>query len=205
MKAPGLLAAVLSIAYLSAAAGQESAAAKPYDVDEAYRVYSVLLPHEESYGFAKGTVVIQQETVSDQHAAGACLTAEAAEKFKDAISDFDRADGKPLILQRQFRRDQTLLQGARCGLGRFLQEPPRFRRFPCSVRCGFQQGQDFGYCLCRKRLRQPRREVGFSFAGKGGRNVAESAWHQLYHCVVGRRHECTTLTCCSGRMRREHK
>jgi len=102
MKAPGLLAAVLSIAYLSAAAGQESAAAKPYDVDEAYRVYSVLLPHEESYGFAKGTVVIQQETVSDQHAAGACLTAEAAEKFKDAISDFDRADGKPLILQRQF-------------------------------------------------------------------------------------------------------
>ena len=76
MKAPGLLAAVLSIAYLSAAAGQESAAAKPYDVDEAYRVYSVLLPHEESYGFAKGTVVIQQETVSDQHAAGACLTAE---------------------------------------------------------------------------------------------------------------------------------
>lgn len=32
--------------YICAAAAQESAAVKPYDADEAYQVYSVLLPHE---------------------------------------------------------------------------------------------------------------------------------------------------------------
>jgi hypothetical protein len=102
MKARALLAVVVLMLWKCGASAQESAAAKPYDLDEAYRVYSVLLPQEESYGFAKGTVVIQQETVSDQRASGACLTAESADKFKDAISDFERANSRPWLLQRQF-------------------------------------------------------------------------------------------------------
>jgi len=71
----------------------------------------VLLPNEEAYGFAKGTLVIKQETVSDQRVSeecfgeclGQCLTVEAADKFKDAISDFDRVNSKHWLLQRQLQ------------------------------------------------------------------------------------------------------
>jgi len=53
-------------------------AAKTYDVEDAYRIYSLLLPHEESYGFAKATLIIQEETVSKVVAASEpCVTPEA--------------------------------------------------------------------------------------------------------------------------------
>lgn len=106
MKERAAFTAVVVVVCLSTAIAQESAPAKAYLVGEAYQVYSVLLPQEESYGFAKDTLVIQQETVQktvlDQWPLGACLTAKAADKFKDAISDFDRANSQGWLLQRQF-------------------------------------------------------------------------------------------------------
>ena len=102
MQPPGVFAAVLLLC-ISAAMAQETAKTEEaYEVDEAYRVYSVLLPREESYGFAKGTLVIQQDTVGKQAMTEKCLTAEAAKKFKDAITDFDRVNSKRWVLQRHF-------------------------------------------------------------------------------------------------------
>jgi hypothetical protein len=69
------------------AAGQTSVALKPYEVEDAYQIYSLLLPHEESYSYAKGELIIQQDTEQKHEALSSCLTVEAANKFKDAISD----------------------------------------------------------------------------------------------------------------------
>jgi hypothetical protein len=52
-----------SLCWSAIAAGQPSLASKPYEVEDAYQIYSLLLPHEESYGFAKGELIIQQDTV----------------------------------------------------------------------------------------------------------------------------------------------
>src|SRR5262249_8053919 len=98
---------LISIMLLSmqAVSQQQSPPLSPYDVDEAYRVYSVLLPREESYEFAKGTLVIQEETVSE-HLDAKCLTAAATRKFKDAIVDYERANSKQWLLQRLFQSEK---------------------------------------------------------------------------------------------------
>ncbi|MGA3200836.1 MAG: hypothetical protein ABSD89_15745 [Halobacteriota archaeon] len=83
------------------AAGQTSVAAKTYHVEDAYQIYNLLLPHEESYGFAKGTLIIQEETVSKRDEP--CVTPEAASRFKDAIADYKRLNKKQWLLQRQFQ------------------------------------------------------------------------------------------------------
>ncbi len=90
------------------AAGQTSVAAKTYDVEDAYRIYSLLLPHEESYGFAKATLIIQEETVSKVVAASEpCVTPEAARRFKDAIADYNRLNRKQGLLKRQFQIEKS--------------------------------------------------------------------------------------------------
>jgi len=82
---------------------QESPAAQPYDEPDSYQIYSVLLPQEESYGFAKGTLVVQEETVASATVAGACLSPEDVRRFKYAASDYERARVKQWLLQRQFK------------------------------------------------------------------------------------------------------
>ena len=51
------VAVFVFVSGISTAGAQDSAPAEPYDVDAAYQVYGVLLPHEESSRFAKGTLV----------------------------------------------------------------------------------------------------------------------------------------------------
>jgi hypothetical protein len=83
--------------------GQSSAAAKTYDVKDAYQIYDLLIPHEESYGFAKGTLTIQEETVSNQDGTAPCVTPQTAIRFKDAIADYKRLNRKTQwLLRRQF-------------------------------------------------------------------------------------------------------
>jgi len=94
---------VVSALAVVTALPQEPSRALPYDDPDAYQIYSLLLPHEESYGFAKGTLIIQQETVSNFAAAGACLTPEVAKQFKDAISDYERARTKTRLLRQHFQ------------------------------------------------------------------------------------------------------
>lgn len=52
--------------------------------------------------------MIQEETVSDRRADDVSLTAGAAEKFKEAISDFNRVNNKRWILQRRFQIERSL-------------------------------------------------------------------------------------------------
>lgn len=82
---------------------QDPSAALPYDEPDAYQIYSLLLPEEESYHFAKGALIIQEETASNAVVGGACLNPETAKKFKGAISDYERSRTKPFFLQRQFK------------------------------------------------------------------------------------------------------
>lgn len=103
MSRPLLISTILLS--MQAVSEQQAAPASPYEVDEAYRVYSVLLAREESYEFAKGALVIQEETVSE-HLASKCLTAAATRKFKDAIVDYERANSKQWILQRLFHSEK---------------------------------------------------------------------------------------------------
>ncbi len=81
---------------------------QPYNVAEAYQIYSLLLPQEESYGFAKGTLVIQEETISTSPlSAENCLPPEETNKFKDAIAEYKQLQGKKWSLKRSFQIEKT--------------------------------------------------------------------------------------------------
>jgi len=101
VKSQAVLGVVVCMVCASVPA-QPSSAGNPYEVEEAYAVYSLLLPHEESYGFSKSTLVLQQETARPP-GRGSCLTTEAASKFKDAAADLDHWTGRVWLLQRKFQ------------------------------------------------------------------------------------------------------
>jgi hypothetical protein len=82
---------------------QGPSAPQPYEERDAYQIYSLLLPQEESYGFAKGTLIIQEETASNAAVVGACLSPEVVKQFKDAISDYERSRTKTWLLKRHFQ------------------------------------------------------------------------------------------------------
>src|ERR1700722_13759456 len=60
-----VVAAAVFMACIPSAIAEPPVTAEAYDVKEAYEVYSVLLPREESYGFSKGTLVIQQDMLQE--------------------------------------------------------------------------------------------------------------------------------------------
>ena len=66
-------------------------------------IYSLLLPQEESYRFAKDTLMIREKTLPDIGVTEACLTSAVANKFKDAIAGFNRFHSKKWLLQRQLQ------------------------------------------------------------------------------------------------------
>lgn len=97
-------AAIVSMLLLSGAWPQDSTKPAVYAVNDAYDVYSFLLPHEQSVRFAKGTLAIQQETVSRPDPPGdTCVSADATKQFKDAIDDYNRLTRKQWLLLRQFQ------------------------------------------------------------------------------------------------------
>lgn len=98
---------VVSIFCIFTTVAQDSSIAEPYNVSEAYEIYSLLLPHEESYGFAKDILMIQEETVSDVEIIQGCLTSAAANKFKDAIAGFNRVHRRKRLLQRHFQIEKS--------------------------------------------------------------------------------------------------
>jgi len=86
---------------ITAATAQKSPATHPYDDADAYEIYSLLLPYEESYGFAEATLLIQENTV-DNDISGACLTQVDAAKFKGVIAGYRRIYKEKWVLQRRF-------------------------------------------------------------------------------------------------------
>ena len=98
--------AVFLLLLLSGSFAQDSPAPKSYDIDEAYQIYNLLLPHEESYGFAKGTIVIQEDTVSHPLEA-ACFDPKSASKFKDALVDYKNNQTSKWLLGRRFQIERN--------------------------------------------------------------------------------------------------
>lgn len=98
--------AVFVLSLLSSSSAQDSFAAKSHDIDEAYQIYSLLLPHEESYGFAKGTIVIQEDTVSHPIET-ACFDPKSVTKFKDALADYKSAQMSKWLLGRRFQIEKN--------------------------------------------------------------------------------------------------
>jgi hypothetical protein len=84
------------------ATGQESSAAQPYEDADAYEIYSLLLPHQESYTFAEGTLMIQENAVAED-VSGACLRQADANRFKGAIADYNRTREKKWLFLRHFQ------------------------------------------------------------------------------------------------------
>jgi hypothetical protein len=99
-----LIILILPASHICTAAAQQAEAPAPYDDQDAYEIYNLLIPHEESYGFGKGTIVIREETFPGPADSGSCFSDKAATKFKEAIDDFKRVNNaKRWRLQRLFQ------------------------------------------------------------------------------------------------------
>jgi hypothetical protein len=107
------IAAVVFLGCISSGMAQQATAPEPYNDAAAYQIYSLLLPQEESYGGELGTLVIQEETVQQLRQPNGfptgpedCLFPEAARRFQDAISDYNRVNQKHWLLQRKFQLEK---------------------------------------------------------------------------------------------------
>lgn len=99
----GILLSAVLFPSLHSSFAQDLSSAKPYDVAEAYQIYSLLLPDEESYGRREqGTLIIEEETVSSPLDA-ACFDAKAALRFKDALADYSHVQKRTWMFQRRFQ------------------------------------------------------------------------------------------------------
>jgi hypothetical protein len=87
---------------ITTAIGQESSTVQPFEDAAAYKIYSLLLPQEESYVFAKDALIIQQDTIAPD-IFGACLKQADANRFKGSIADYNRVRKKKWRFQRQFQ------------------------------------------------------------------------------------------------------
>lgn len=150
--APSLIVVAV---WIGTAVAQDSSTGQPYVGADAYEIYSLLIPQQESYGFAKGTLVIQQETLTNRDVAGACLSSETTRRFGGAISDYRQSQTKKWLLNRHFEiekpyeivNEQTLglLRGHGIGaLGRLFRPLSSVRRVHLYVCRRFQQEQDSG-------------------------------------------------------------
>ena len=100
------LTLAISIFCVSSTASSNELDLQRYEDRDAYSIYSLLLPHEESYGFASDNLVISEETMFGI-ISPACLTSEASKKFRGAIVDFDRMQKKRWRLQSLFQIQKT--------------------------------------------------------------------------------------------------
>jgi len=104
---------------------------EPYNVDEAYPVYGVLLPYEESYQFSgKGKIVIQQGTVSGLSVGPrmdveACTDPGAKRIFREAIDDFLRMNKQTWLLQPRFEDTKPYEIVSRAGIEALFNRDPK--------------------------------------------------------------------------------
>jgi hypothetical protein len=96
------LSLIVPLLSMVTALAQESSAAQPYADPDAYQIYNLLLPREESYGFAKEALLIQANTVPED-ISGACLKQADAYRFKGAIARYNRIYKRKWALEEQFQ------------------------------------------------------------------------------------------------------
>lgn len=95
----------LLVPLLFNASSHDSFPPTEYDIDEAYQIYSVLIPHEEAYEFGKATAIVQEDTVSHPLDAG-CFEAKAAIRFNEAFDEYRELQKRTWLLQRRFQIDR---------------------------------------------------------------------------------------------------
>jgi hypothetical protein len=113
-----VLSLIVSALCTGTPVAQDSSAAQAYELADAYQIYSLLIPHQESYGFAKGTIIIQEQTMTNADVVEACLSPEVAREFKTAISDYRRSRTKKWLLKRQFQIEKPYEIQSKQTLGR---------------------------------------------------------------------------------------
>jgi hypothetical protein len=127
------ISAVVALVFVSVSVSSKSSSVpKIYDTPEAYQIYSLLLPDEEAFGFAKGTLIIQEETVSKD--VKSCFTPEAATKFHDAVEDYVRVNKKRWLLQGQFQIEKPyeIVNSATIGVSSTDDWESFYERYPDS-------------------------------------------------------------------------
>lgn len=130
---------LLGVAFLvlSLTSSAQDVSAKPYEINEAYEIYSLLLPKAVPYGFRKGPLIIQQETVSESPSYFYnWFDLKAQSKFKDALEDYLQVTKSAWLLQRNFRIEQPYeLVSLDTIFGEHKREEGWkyfFERYPCS-------------------------------------------------------------------------
>jgi hypothetical protein len=89
------LAFSLLVSFCAAIAQQTKP--KLYDVDEAYRVYSTILPQLDSYN---AKLVVIDGMTYEARVDPKCFEPSASEKFSDAIADLRRLNNTRMLLRR---------------------------------------------------------------------------------------------------------
>jgi hypothetical protein len=87
--------------------GQESSLPQPYTDKDAYQIYDLLIPSEETW--CTKTWVIQQETElweRDLSRLDRCVSPTSVHEFQDAIVSFKAANNRRWLLERQFGLDR---------------------------------------------------------------------------------------------------
>jgi hypothetical protein len=180
--------AFLLTLWIAAALAQPAATARTYDVQESYQIYSLLLPYEQSYGVAKGTLVIQQETVSRPDLLRPCLTPEAFNQFKDAIADYNHINRKPWLLQRRFQIEKPYEIVSSQSIGASLQAngwEGFYRRYPDSG--GYLVTSAVGFDKARNRA--------VVYTGSSCNNLCGHWRFHLLERLHGEWKEITGVTC----------
>jgi hypothetical protein len=113
---------VVLVCVVCIAWSQKESSPQPYADDEAYRVYEAIIPREESYSFAKGTLIIQSETGSVGGSTHGCLSEDAARKFKTAAADFATVNKKSRPLQSKFHLSKPYQLLSRVEIQQYFKE-----------------------------------------------------------------------------------
>lgn len=95
------------VSMVTNALGQESSLPQPYTDKDAYQIYALLIPNEETW--CTKTWIIEQETVQggeEMMDLGSCVSPTFAHEFQDAIASFKAANKRRWLLERQFELDR---------------------------------------------------------------------------------------------------
>lgn len=114
----GALIVLVSIG-ATTTAQERPALFQPYGDSDAYEIYNLLLPQEESYAFAKDALMIQENTVS-RDISGACLKPRDAQRFRGAIAGYERVSKCRVIRQYVPGRLQPREDASSCFRRKFL-------------------------------------------------------------------------------------
>ena len=121
---------------IATARSQDSISPELYSDAEAYKIYSLLLPHESPYGNI--VVMIRQETVA---VTMPCLTPSAEKKFLGAVVAFNGLQGKKYLLQPKFQLEKPYKLVALAAIRALPSQPQSAASYVEMSPVGFNRGK----------------------------------------------------------------